>query len=95
MPGFGDPDLAMSDYAKKLISMFKKKKRIDACIIVTKATDLRLSVQEIITMKAIKKFILDVDPDEIYTVFTHCDLQPITEEQIKGKLEGFSKFGGF
>ena len=42
IPGFGDPDFCMVDFAKELKKNFIKGNKIDICLIITKSTDYRV-----------------------------------------------------
>jgi predicted GTPase len=56
MPGFGDPNLPLEKFAQQILQSLTADDKIDAVVIVTKATDYRLSLQEMIALRAIKKF---------------------------------------
>ena len=74
MPGFGDPDLSMVDFANELKKKFVSGNKIDICLIVTKSTDYRMQLQEILAMKAMKEFLLNINPRSVYCLVTHVDI---------------------
>jgi len=57
MPGFGDPNLPLEQFGVQIAGLFTVNDKLDAIVIVTKATDYRLSLQEMIALRAIKKFL--------------------------------------
>ena len=57
MPGFGDPNLPLEKFAQQILQSLTAEDKIDAVVIVTKATDYRISLQEMIALRAIKKFL--------------------------------------
>jgi septin family protein len=74
LPGFGDHSINLKTMVWQLKNQFSPSERIDVCIIVTKAIDYRITLQELTALSAIKNFLGSVKPDSIFCCITHCDL---------------------
>jgi hypothetical protein len=74
MPGFGDPRFNMEEIAIEIEKAFSSGQKIQICLIVTKSTDYRLSIQEVIALNAIKSFLLHIEPEGFYCWISHCDI---------------------
>jgi hypothetical protein len=92
VPGFGDPTFKIEDIAREIEKAFSSGQKIQKCLIVTKSTDYRLSINEIIALNAIKTFLSDMKPDGFYCWISHCDVSKPDEAFIKGKLDSYSQF---
>ena len=57
VPGLSDPDLPCKEWAQTIWDKLPSSQNIDMAIMVLKSTDLRMSMPEIMTGKAIKVFI--------------------------------------
>ena len=92
VPGFGDPTFKMEDIAQEIEKAFSSGQKIQICLIVTKSTDYRLSLNEIIALRAIKTFLSDLKPEGFYCWISHCDVSKPDEDFIKGKLDSYNQF---
>ena len=56
--------------------------------------DYRASIQEVISGKAIKKFLANVDESRLFLVLTHCDIEMPTQDFIGRKLDSIKEYSG-
>jgi hypothetical protein len=47
--------------------------KFDACIIVLKADDYRVTFQEFFALKSMREFLADFSAQRVFCVITHCD----------------------
>jgi hypothetical protein len=92
VPGFGDPTFKIEDIAREIEKAFSSGQKIQICLIVTKSTDYRLSINEIIALNAIITFLSDVKPDGFYCWISYCEVSKPDETFIKGKLDTYNQF---
>jgi hypothetical protein len=64
-----------------------------------KATDYRIDMGQMLSLRAMKTFLENLKPKNAYICFTHCDMmnnegeEVIDEVFIKSKLASFKKYG--
>lgn len=63
-------------------------------LMVIKATDFRMNVEQIVVAKAMKKFLENLEPKSTFLCVTHCDESPPKPIFIKEKLESIKKYCG-
>ena len=93
-PGVGDFNIPMGKIIENIMDSVGSKQWFDAALIVIRSTDYRLSVQEMIAIKAIAKLLIDHQPQNIFLIITHCDLQYPSDDLVLGKVASFKKYGG-
>ena len=92
-PGVGDFNIPMGDIIQNIMQTVGSKQCFDAALIVVRSTDYRLSVQEMIAIKAIAKLLIDHKPQNIFLIITHCDKQYPSDDLVMGKVASFKKYG--
>ena len=63
-------------------------------LMVIKATDFRMGIEQIVVAKAMKKFLENLAPKSTFLCLTHCDESPPKPKFIKEKLEAIKKYCG-
>ena len=93
IPGIGDTNLELTKITDE-IRVKCGTQKFDACIIVVKATDYRVTLQEVLALKCMREFLVGFSAQRVFCVITHCDKFKPDEEQMKSKIESFKKYGG-
>lgn len=94
MPGLGDPDLPIDMWVDEITEGFEADQMIDMAIMVMKATDMRMSVEQIIVAKAMQKFLENLKPKATFLCFTFCDKQMPDEKFTRSKIASIKKYCG-
>ena len=93
IPGIGDHNMELTKVTDEIRAKCGTQK-FDACIIVVKATDYRVTIQEVLALKCMREFLTGFSAQRVFCVITHCDKHKPDEEQMKSKIEFFKKYGG-
>jgi predicted GTPase len=80
-PGFGDGKIDISAVATKISSKCSSEK-FDACLLVLKSLDYRISFQEVCALRSMRWFFDGFTAKRFFAVFTHCDIQMPDEDWI-------------
>jgi predicted GTPase len=80
VPGLGDPDLPIDMWVDEIRESFDEDQVIDMAIMVLKATDMRMSIEQIMVAKAMQKFLDNLKPRATFLCFTFCDKQKPDEQ---------------
>lgn len=91
VPGLGAPDLPLEDFVDEIKKGLTDKQNIDMALLVFKATDKRLSAEQLISTKAMSRFLDGLKPENVFMVLTHCDLAKPKEDWIWKKLGSINK----
>jgi len=59
---------------------------VDMAVIVIKSTDYRMDIAQVLAIKAIGKFLVNLKASNIFLCFTHCDKDKPEQEFIQNKL---------
>jgi GTP-binding protein EngB required for normal cell division len=94
VPGLGDPDLPIDMWVDEIKEGFEPEQMIDMAIMVMKATDMRMSVEQIIVAKAMQKFLDNLKPKATFLCFSFCDKQMPDEKFTKSKIASIKKYCG-
>ena len=73
VPGLGAPDLPLEDFVDEIKKGISDKQNIDMALLVLKASDKRLSIEQLISIKVLCQFLESLKPENVFMVFTHCD----------------------
>ena len=91
IPGFGDGKIDISAMATKISSKCSSEK-FDACLLVLKSLDYRISFQEVCALRSMKKFFDGFTAKRFFAVFTRCDIQMPDEDWIQNRLATFKLY---
>ena len=86
VPGLADPDLPIEQWVQEIWDTIPSSQNIDMALMVIKANDYRMSIEQIITAKAMKKFVDHLQPTCTFICFTHCDTEEPKEKYVREKL---------
>ena len=62
-------------------------------LLVLKATDYRIDMAQIVSITAMKRFLTNLQPENIFVCFTHCDESTPDAEFIKEKIASIKQYG--
>ena len=93
VPGIADITIPIEAWIQAIKDGIRSDEKIDVALIVIKATDYRMELAQLAAIKAAKKFLEDLKPENIYLCFTHCDKNPPDETFIKAKIASYKKYG--
>ncbi|TNV80945.1 hypothetical protein FGO68_gene1751 [Halteria grandinella] len=93
-PGVGDLQISIQQMILDLEGGIGKTVSFDVTLMVFKASDTRITIQEIMALKAMKAFFDNFLSKKVLCVITHCDKVPVTEPWIAQKLQMFNKYSG-
>ncbi|TNV80984.1 hypothetical protein FGO68_gene2489 [Halteria grandinella] len=93
-PGVGDLQISIQQMILELQSGVGTTVSFDVTLMVFKASDTRITIQEIMALKAMKAFFDNFSSRKVMCVITHCDKVPVTEPWIAEKLQMFKKYSG-
>lgn len=93
-PGLADPKIPVDTIIAKIKSKCGTNATFDAAILVLKSTDYRITIQQVISLKAISKLLENFKPKKIFAVFSHCDISNPSQNEIEGKLSQLKKYTG-
>jgi hypothetical protein len=63
-------------------------------LMVIKSTDYRMTIEQILVAKAMKKFLENLKPICTFLIITHCDEKQPDAVFIKNKLDSIKKYCG-
>ena len=93
VPGIADVNIPIEAWIQAIKDGIRSDEKIDVALIVIKATDYRIDIVQMATIKAAKKFLENLKAENIYLCLTHCDNNPPDEKFIKSKIESYKKYG--
>jgi len=92
VPGLTDPDLPIDLWIDEIRSGVEADQQIDMAIMVLKATDYRMTMEQIISAKAMKQFLDNLKPKSTFICFTFCDKEMPKEKFVKDKLAAIKRY---
>ena len=92
VPGLTDPDLPIDLWVEEIRNGVEASQQIDMAIMILKATDYRMTMEQIISAKAMCKFLENLKPKSTFLCFTFCDKEMPKEKFVKEKLATIKKY---
>ena len=92
-PGMADPQIPIALWVEKIKESILPTENIDMVLLVVKATDYRLDIAQIASMRVMKTFLDDLQPENTFVAFTHCDNSGVKGDFKQQKLASLLKYG--